>query len=57
MARVEVTRRALSDLERIFGFIAAESPDQADRQVESIRRAFVLLAEHPLLGHPAGRSS
>ena len=53
MARVEVTERALSDLERVFDFIAEEDPVRARKQVLSVRRAFELLAEHPLLGREA----
>jgi plasmid stabilization system protein ParE len=53
VARVEVTERALSDLERVFDFIAEEDPVRARKQVLSVRRAFELLAEHPLLGREA----
>lgn len=53
MARVEVTTRALRDLERLFDFIADEDPARARRQVVSVRRAFEVLADHPLLGRAA----
>lgn len=53
MARVEITERALRDLERLFDFIAEEDPARAGKQVLSVRRAFELLAEHPLLGRDA----
>jgi plasmid stabilization system protein ParE len=53
MATVEVTRRALADLERLFDFIAAENPQKAVEQILSVRKAFELLAEHPLLGRAA----
>jgi plasmid stabilization system protein ParE len=53
LARVEVTARALRDLERLFEFIAAEDPVRAREQVLSVRRAFELLADHPLLGRKA----
>ncbi len=53
MARVEVTARALRDLERLFDFIAERDPDRAGAQVLSVRRAFELLADHPLLGRSA----
>lgn len=53
MARVEVSHRALLDLERLFDFIAKEDPGAARRQVDSVYRAFELLAEHPLLGREA----
>ena len=53
MARVEVTAQALADLERLADFIAADNPPRAREQLKSIRRAFELLAEHPLLGRLA----
>ena len=53
MARVEVTPRAIGDLERLFDFIAEEDPARARRQVLSVRRALELLADHPLLGREA----
>ena len=48
MARVQITVAALRDLERLFDFIAAESPERAAHQVRSVRRALELLADHPL---------
>lgn len=53
MATVEVTQRAVADLERLFDFIAAEDPQKAREQILSVRKAFELLGEHPLLGRPA----
>ena len=53
MARVQITVAALRDLERLFDFIAAESPKRAAHQVRSVRRALELLADHPLLGRDA----
>ncbi|MCX7036952.1 MAG: type II toxin-antitoxin system RelE/ParE family toxin [Proteobacteria bacterium] len=53
MARVQITVAALRDLERLFDFIAAESPERAANQVRSVRRALELLADHPLLGRDA----
>jgi plasmid stabilization system protein ParE len=53
MARVEVTERALADLERLFDFIAAHDPKRARERTLSVRRAFELLADHPLLGRSA----
>lgn len=50
MARVEVSTRALQDLERLFEFIAAGNPARARTQLLSVRRAFELLADHPHLG-------
>ncbi|HEY2807399.1 MAG TPA: type II toxin-antitoxin system RelE/ParE family toxin [Steroidobacteraceae bacterium] len=53
MARVEVTGRALADLERLFDYIATENPQLARKQLLSVRRALELLADHPLLGRVA----
>lgn len=53
MATVEITQRALADLERLFDFIAAEDPERASRQILSVRKAFELLADHPHLGRAA----
>src|SRR5437879_10530712 len=53
MARVEITGRALSDLERLFEFKAERNPRKAREQLLSVRRALELLADHPLLGREA----
>jgi plasmid stabilization system protein ParE len=53
VARVEVTERAIGDLERLFDFIAEEDPTRARKQLLSVRRALELLADHPLLGREA----
>lgn len=53
MARVEITARALRDLERLFEFIADQDPERAVTQLASVRAAFALLADHPLLGRAA----
>ena len=53
MARVEVTARALRDLERLFDFVADVDPKRAPAQLSSVRAAFEVLADHPLLGRVA----
>jgi plasmid stabilization system protein ParE len=53
MARVQITTRALADLERLFDFLADHNPNLARERMLSVRRAFELLAEHPLLGRQA----
>ena len=53
MARVEITERALRDLERLFEFVATENPSRARQQILSVRQAMGLLADHPLLGRSA----
>jgi plasmid stabilization system protein ParE len=53
MARVQITVRALADLERLFDFLAEDNPKLARERMLSVRRAFELLADHPLLGRQA----
>ena len=53
MARVEISARALRDLERLFDFIAEADPQRALAQLSSVRAAFAVLADHPLLGRVA----
>lgn len=53
MARVEVSARALRDLERLFDFVAETEPGRAPAHLSSVRAAFELLADHPLLGRGA----
>ena len=53
MARVQITVRALADLERLFDFLAQHNPKLARERMFSVRRAFELLADHPLLGRQA----
>jgi plasmid stabilization system protein ParE len=53
MARVQITVRALADLERLFDFLAEHNPKLARERMLSVRRAFELLADHPLLGRQA----
>jgi plasmid stabilization system protein ParE len=53
MARVQITTRALKDLERLFDFLAEHNPKVARERMLSVRRAFELLSDHPLLGRHA----
>ena len=53
MARVQVTTRALADLERLFDFLANRNPELARERMVSVRRTLELLADHPLLGREA----
>jgi toxin ParE1/3/4 len=53
MARVQITTRALDDLERLFDFLADHNPKLARERMLSVGRAFDLLADHPLLGREA----
>ncbi|MGA2133074.1 MAG: type II toxin-antitoxin system RelE/ParE family toxin [Bryobacteraceae bacterium] len=49
-AAVEITPRAIEDIDRIWSFIAADSPQAADRVEAAIVAACHLLAAHPLIG-------
>ena len=51
--RLQMVARSTADLERLFDFIAAEHPQKAREQILSVRKAFELLADQPLLGRPA----
>jgi plasmid stabilization system protein ParE len=53
MAKIRLTARAVSDLERIFEFLAASDPDRALTVIQRIREAIEILAQHPLIGRPA----
>ena len=53
MARVQITVRALADLERLFDYLAEHNPKLGSERMLSVRRAFELLADHPLLGRQA----
>lgn len=53
MARVQVTTRALAELERLLDFFAEHNSKLARERMVSVRRAFELLADHPLLGRKA----
>ena len=53
MARVQITVRALAELERLFDFLAEHNPKLARERMLSVRRALELLADHPLLGRQA----
>jgi len=53
MARVQITSRALADLERLFDFLADHNPKLARERMLSVRRALELLSDHPLLGRQA----
>jgi plasmid stabilization system protein ParE len=53
LAKVQVTTGALADLERLFDFLAEHNPRVARERMLSVRRAFELLVDHPLLGREA----
>lgn len=53
MARVVYAARALSDFERIVGFLAENEPELAELVVARISEAVSVLGRHPLIGRPA----
>ena len=52
MALIVVTPNALSDLERLRGFLVTSDPSAADRTVELILKGISVIADHPLIGRP-----
>ncbi|MDX2015485.1 MAG: type II toxin-antitoxin system RelE/ParE family toxin [Myxococcaceae bacterium] len=56
MAKVLITARALTDLERLVDFLLdAGAEETARRAREQIVDAFRVLERHPLIGRPAQR--
>ena len=49
MARVQITTRAVADLERLFDFLAEHNPKLARERMLSVGRAFELLSDHPVV--------
>ena len=52
MAFIVVTPRALSDLERLRGFLIDTDPAAADQTIELILAGISIVADHPLIGRP-----
>jgi len=52
LAAVSYSARALGDLDRLFDFLAAESPDAAVAASESIVDAVTNRERHPYIGRP-----
>ena len=53
MAQVRLSGRALSDLERIFEFVAEVDPKRGMQTIQRIRQGLLILEHHPLIGRPA----
>lgn len=51
MTRIQFTPQAQRDLNDIWGYIAQENPDAADRLIHAIEEATRMLAELPGIGH------
>jgi plasmid stabilization system protein ParE len=52
LAAVSYSARALGDLDGLFDFLAAESPDTAVAAAEAIVDAVTILERHPYIGRP-----
>ena len=52
MALVRFTDRALSDLDRLFDFIAKQDANAAAQAGANIIGATAVLARHPMIGRP-----
>lgn len=52
MPRLIWTGPALTDVQRLFQFLALKSPDAARRAVGAIRSQVRILAIQPAVGHP-----
>ncbi len=55
MARVELTRRALANLDQIFDHLARYDISTAASRVFRLTKALAVLESSPLLGHPLAR--
>ena len=55
MPAVYFSQRALTDLERVFDFLAREAPTIATEVANEIADATRILQRHPLIGRPVGK--
>ena len=53
MPRLIWSPEALADIQRLYRFLAAKSPDAAKRAVQAIRSEVKILASSPEIGRPA----
>jgi plasmid stabilization system protein ParE len=54
LASVKLLPPALADLERLVGFLLESDPEAAGKTPSLIFEGLRVLAEHPLIGRPAG---
>ena len=54
MPTVYFSQRALTDLDRVFDFLAREAPAIATEAANEIVDATKILQRHPLIGRPVG---
>ena len=52
MPPLKWSKAALRDLERLHAFLAAQSPEAAQRAIATIRKGVKNLATHPEIGRP-----
>ena len=52
MAALIYTPRSVTDLERLFEFLAEKDPGAAAHAAQAIREAISILERHPLIGRP-----
>ena len=52
MSRLKWSQSALLDVARLYDFLAAKSPDAAERAVRAIRQGVKALGKHPEIGRP-----
>ena len=58
MPKVIWSRNALSDVHRLYQFLAGKNPDAARRAAKTIRQSVKLMSAHPDAGrHPDGMES
>jgi plasmid stabilization system protein ParE len=53
MPRLIWSPSALHDVQRLYRFLAEQSPDVARRAVQAIRAGVKVIAQHPEIGRPA----
>lgn len=53
MADLKWTPQALSDVQRLHGFLAEKAPAAAVRAAQAIRAGVTILKDHPQIGYPA----
>lgn len=53
MPSLKWTPQALADVQRLHRFLTDKNPDAARRAAQTIRAGVKILAERPLIGHPA----
>jgi addiction module RelE/StbE family toxin len=52
MPRLRWSEATLRDVERLYNFLALNSPEAATRAVRAIREGVKQLNKHPEIGHP-----